>query len=131
MLVKLTMVGPVTVARNGKNVRDIMAEGWPEKKSAWDKTADAFNNFTAGQQVEVELDKTGKYINSVRNPGEAAPTGGSGYGKKSSGFTPDPEKNAAVYTSYALDLMKADAKLTPADAVDKVFATRALVKGKL
>lgn len=134
MLVKLTMVGPVTVARNGKNVRDIMAEGWPEKKGAWDLTAKAFDGINAGDSVEVELDRSGKYINSVRRPGEAAPTtggGGSGYGKKTSGFTPDPEKNAAVYTSYALDLIKNNGKLTPQEAVDLVFATRALVKGKL
>lgn len=132
MLVKLTMVGPITVARNSKNVRDIMAEGWNEKKSAWDKTAIAFDAFKAGDQAEIETDASGKYINTVRRPGEAGPIGGSGYGKKSSGgFTPDPEKNTAVYTSYALDLIKANAKMTPAEAVDMVFATRALVKGKL
>ena len=134
MLVKFTDVGTPKQAKNGKMVRDVMAEGWPGPKGAWDKTCAAMDSFRAGDSAEVELDPSGKYINSVRPQGAPAPTsqgfpGGKGYASKS--FTPDPEKNAAVYTSYALDLLKADKAKTPAEAVDMVFATRALVKGKL
>ena len=134
MLVKFTDVGVPKQAKNGKMVRDVMAEGWPGPKGAWDKTCAAMDSFRAGDSAEVELDPSGKYINSVRPQGTPVPTGGSGYSKGGSGkpaYVPDPEKNAAVYTSYALDLLKADKAKTPAEAVDMVFATRALVKGKL
>lgn len=133
MLVKFTDVGVPKQAKNGKMVRDVMAEGWPAPKGAWDKTCAAMDAFKNGDSAEVDLDPSGKYINSVRRPGEAAPTqsfsGGKGSFSKS--FTPDPEKNTAVYTSYALDVIKAVPKMTPTEAVDLVFAVRALVKGKL
>lgn len=132
MLVKFTDVGTPKQAKNGKMVRDVMAEGWPGPKGAWDKTCSAMEAFRAGDSAEVELDPSGKYINSVRKQGEAAPTsGGGGKGYASKSYTPDPEKNTAVYTSYALDVIKAVPKITPAEAVDLVFAVRALVKGKL
>jgi hypothetical protein len=136
--IKLTMVGEVKVSsKSGKNFREIGAEEFNgEKRAAFDRVANDFAQFKAGDEVEVELSENGKYINKVQKVGGGGvPTpgfGGKGFSKV--GFSKDdPEKNISVYTSYVLNHMidfKA-MKLTPEQAVDQIFKVRELVKGRL
>lgn len=138
--IKITFLGEVkTSPKSGKPFREVGADEFNgERKAAFDRTCEAFAPFKVGDEVEVELSANGKYINTVQKVGgSGVPTqgsGGKGFSKggfsRGGGFQPDPEKNAAVYTKYALDFMAAN-KSSVKEAVDTVFAIREAVKGRL
>lgn len=138
-VVKLTYIGTMQTRPDGKVYREVGAEQWNgEKKSAW-KTAPMFNDLKVGDEVDILLDeKSGKYINKVTKAGNPTPGFGgtgsskgtfSGAGKPA--WQPDPEKNTAVYTKYALDAMEAKLATKPEEAVALVMGLRKLVNAAL
>ena len=131
MSVKLTMIGPVKYSDKAKkNFREVMAEGWGENKSAWDKTCAEFDKFKPGDEVDCTISDNGKYINFVTAKGGQPFTGGKTFSKGGfqKTFTPDPEKNTSVYTSYVLEHCKGQ---KPEEAVAYVMKVRSLVDAAL
>ncbi len=133
-MAKLEFIGPVS-NRNGKNFRAVKIDG--VEYSAWDRIAADLDNWHVGDECSTKISENGKYLNGIYRAGGAR-TGGSATGARpysgggsGKSWVPDPEKDAGVYTRYAMDaILQGKFKEIP-DAVDFVFNIRKAVKKKL
>jgi hypothetical protein len=123
----ISYIGETKISKNNKEHKEVKFVGDDNVYAAYGFSFTNIQRFKVGDEIDVEIDASGRYINKVTKV-----PGGPAQPSQSTSTPPskakeDRERDTGIYTRYALDYLMANPKATPQSAVDVVMSIRLLV----